>query len=446
MPRLSRKQRYLRELKEVFQTRLLRRAHRRFVDEDDSVEDILDCAVAVAIRTGERRRYLFRRSRCRKAVDRFEDDLNNEDFDTDDEIDSLSEEAKSLPWLTDDEFLQKYRMSRESFSKVLPLIEGHPMFLSPKGRKQAPVAHQLMVFLKYIGTEGTGASNANQRHTFGIGYGTSPKFRRRVTRAFLSLRDQFLHWPNKEERKRLGMESNAKYGFPHCVGIADGTLFPLAFEPQTVDAPDYSGRKYGYSLTTMIICDHNKKIRYYLSGFPGSAHDNRVFKNTSLKKHPASHFDCQQYIVGDSAFENDWFMVSSFKKVANTMLAEDQELFNSKLSRLRIVSEHCIGILKGRFPWLRSIRLVITEDKRSLLRILRLIDATIILHNILIEFGEDDITDWIDFDDFSDLDDALRAPYEEGDELNKAVPNWMPKDTRRTRLLHYFKEFFFLNV
>jgi hypothetical protein len=62
------------------------------------------------------------------------------------------------------------------------------------------------------------------------------------------------------------------------------------------------------------------------------------------------------------------------------------------------------------------------------------------------EFGEEDVDGWIDFDDFSDLDDAQRAPYEEGDELNTAIPNWLPKDTRRTRLLHYFKEFFFLDL
>jgi DDE superfamily endonuclease len=102
----------------------------------------------------------------------------------------------------------------------------------------------------------------------------------------------------------MAFQIHQKYGFPHCCGIADGTLFPLAFEPQTEDAPDYSGRKYGYSLTTMVICDHRKRIIQYLAGFPGSAHDNRVFKATELSKRPASHLANNQYIVGDSAFEN----------------------------------------------------------------------------------------------------------------------------------------------
>ena len=266
-----------------------------------------------------------------------------------------------------------------------------------------------------------------------------------MTKAILALRPQYIQWPDAQERKLISREIHHLYGFPHCVAIADGTLFPLAFEPQTKDAPDYSGRKYGYSLSTMIICDHRKKIRYHLSGYPGSAHDNRVFKGTALKQEPASHFSVMQYVVGDSAFENDWFMVAAFKKLPKSQLPPDEERFNTKLSKLRILSEHCIGMLKGRFPWLRQIRLVITEDKHSLRKILQLIDATVILHNMLIEFGEEDHEEWIDFDDFSDMDEAARAPYEEDDELNNAIPDWAPKNTRRRQLLQYFKEYYFLN-
>ena len=152
-----------------------------------------------------------------------------------------------------------------------------------------------------------------------------------------------------------------------------------------------------------------------------------------------------QYILGDSAFENDWFIVAAFKKLPHCTLVTDQQQFNTKLAKLRIVSEHCIGMLKGRFPWLRSIRFVITEDVKSLKRILQVIDATIILHNMLVEFGEEEQEDWIDFDDFSDMDEAERAPYNEDDELNEAIPEWAPKDTRRKQILQYFKEYFFLS-
>jgi hypothetical protein len=447
MPRTSKRYRYLKEMKDILRIRLIRNAFRSLHDEEDSLEDAKDVAVAFSYSSAKKKRYLFRSRKYRKGGDRFEDDFLNVEVEREEtaadaeERSNIEEEASKLPWLTEDEFLHKYRTTRRSFSLILDEIKDHAIFKAKQkqGGKQAPVVNQLMVFLKYLGSEGSAGSNRNQRHVFSIGSGTALLYRKRVTRAIMSLRDKYYFWPKEEERKQIALAIHEKYNFPHCVGIADGTLFPLAFEPQSDDAPDFSGRKYGYSFTTMIVCDHTRRIRYYLSGFPGSVHDNRVWKNTDLKISPVEFFNERQYVVGDSAFENDTMIVSAFKKMANCNLSDDQEFFNGKLSKLRIVSEHCIGMLKGRFPWLRSIRMQV-RDKVSIRKILQLLDATIIVHNMLIEFGEEDPPDWIDYDDFSDI--AMQSPYQEEDELNVPIPVWAPKDARRTQLLNYFKEFF----
>ena len=39
------------------------------------------------------------------------------------------------------------------------------------------------------------------------------------------------------------------FGWPNCVGVADGTLLPLAFQPETENYPEYHGQKYLYSLS-----------------------------------------------------------------------------------------------------------------------------------------------------------------------------------------------------
>jgi len=57
--------------------------------------------------------------------------------------------------------------------------------------------------------------------------------------------------------KKLSRKVKKKTGFPNVVGIADGTLFPLAFEPETEDAPDHKGRKHTCTLTVMIVCDYD---------------------------------------------------------------------------------------------------------------------------------------------------------------------------------------------
>jgi len=152
--------------------------------------------------------------------------------------------------------------------------------------------------------------------------------------------------------------------------LTDGTLFPLAFEPETDDAPDYKGRKHTYTLTVMIICDCDQKIRYHHSGYPRSAHNNRVCRNMDLCQNSKNFFSKNEFNLGDSAFSNSPFMVSSFKKQSGEEIPEEHERFNKLLSKVRMRSEHTIGILKGCFPWLRSIRMKITTKKRSLCRIL----------------------------------------------------------------------------
>ena len=86
----------------------------------------------------------------------------------------------------------------------------------------------------------------------------------------------------------------------------------------------------------------------------------------------------------------------------------DKERFNTKLARCRILAEHTIGILKGRFPWLKQIHMRITEDKKHLTRILKFLDCCIILHNLLLlTTTSEEEKIWIDKEYFSGIDEIF---------------------------------------
>ena len=68
-------------------------------------------------------------------------------------------------WLNDAEFKDKYRMTRSSFWLIVDLIKDHAVFRS-KWRRQAPVKHQLMTLLCFLGTEGNGMSDRRGRSVF----------------------------------------------------------------------------------------------------------------------------------------------------------------------------------------------------------------------------------------------------------------------------------------
>ena len=150
---------------------------------------------------------------------------------------------------------------------------------------------------------------------------------------------------------------------------------------------------------------------------------------------PNDFFDDNQCIMGDSAFENKWFCVSAFTAPPGEEVGCNESKFNSCLSKARVISEHTIGLLKGRFPWLRTIRKVITDNKKTLKEILAFMDASVVIHNFLVKRGLDEAKEeWLDDDDASAVDDYQRLPAD--DELNQPVPQGTPGDFRRTQLLH----------
>jgi hypothetical protein len=65
----------------------------------------------------------------------------------------------------------------------------------------------------------------------------------------------------------------AEQGFPGCVGFVDGTYVVLRFCP-TKDGETFFNRKSRYAYNIMLVCDNKKRIRYLVSGWPGSVDGN----------------------------------------------------------------------------------------------------------------------------------------------------------------------------
>jgi hypothetical protein len=76
-------------------------------------------------------------------------------------------------------------------------------------------------------------------------------------------------------------------------------------------------------------------------------------------------FSHLEYLLGDSAYSCSSVMVQAFKKHPGCAhLPRDQENFNTRLAKVRIVSEHCIGILKGRFGCLKRSNIKLKNKQR----------------------------------------------------------------------------------
>lgn len=336
----------------------------------------------------------------------------------------------------DTEFLAEFRMNRDMFERLYYMIRDSSSFQFNARRECLPVQLHLLVCLYFLGGNGNNCTAIKIGVKFGISSGSVFNMIERTIDAILEMRDETISWPDEQERQQISDHIHSNFGFANCVGIADGTYFPLEFKP-TLKGETYYTRKGNYAVQGFIVCDHKARIRWLKLGWAGSVHDNRVWSTCDMNIFRERFFDNRQYILGDSAFKASSVMVPSFKKPYRGLLNPQQEHFNTMLAKIRIRSEHCIGLLKGRFQYLKRARILI-KNRNRMIRLMRFIVSSCILHNILINERVPD--EWLDgvhgYD--SDEDDG---ELDDDDELNQPVPLLHENDdTRRSQVFAYILE------
>ena len=386
------------------------------LDEEDSLEDDKYTRYRILLSEMIRKRYLFRSSKYRQKRKKFDVD------------DALSFNSNNI---NDEEFLSYFRISRQSFFLLVDQMKETKVFSKiSKTNPQRSLSFQLLVFLFRIGKEGTEGGSVYVSVFFSIGKGSVNNYVRRCVRALLELKPEVVYWPDKDERQDMRNRLSA-LGFRHCVGIIDGTLVQLVFRPEAYHECYYS-RKCFYCINVMIVCDDNKRITFYNAGWPGSTHDNRVFRNSKLFNKRGKYFSNHEYLLGDSAYSASPVMVQAFKKQASVAeLPPQHEFFNTCLAKSRIASEHCIGILKGRFKCMKRINIKLKNSKEEVKEVVDMIGACIVLHNLLINYEEDeipkswydDINDNIDWGLYDEEQDDIPRVTEKNDDRRVYVYN-----------------------
>lgn len=141
-------------------------------------------------------------------------------------------------------------------------------------------------------------------------------------------------------------------------------------------------------------------------------------------------FLLDEYILADSGYASTNYIVPTFKRYNSNPLTPAQNHFNNALAKLCVASEHCNGMLKGRFGSLKELRLVISDEK-SAAYVFLWIAACVVIHNFLIvlrladELGLDDLD--LDFEN-----DGPSKSVERSAELDSG------RHQRRTALVEQF--------
>ncbi|XP_011698424.1 PREDICTED: putative nuclease HARBI1 isoform X1 [Wasmannia auropunctata] len=171
-------------------------------------------------------------------------------------------------------------------------------------------------------------------------------------------------------------------GFPRTIGAIDGTHI-------RIDAPkenpaDYVNRKGFHSIQLQLICDHRTLITHCYTGYPGSVHDQRVFRHSEVPDflNDEQKFPMDSHILGDAAYELHHHLLTPFRD--NGHLNERQKNYNYRHSAARVAVERCIALLKGR---MRSLLHCLPMSRVDLMA--KYIVACCVIHNICTLRGDE---------------------------------------------------------
>ncbi|KAG2190681.1 hypothetical protein INT47_012463 [Mucor saturninus] len=236
-----------------------------------------------------------------------------------------------LEW-NDEEFIKICRMNKDSFLKLLRLIEDHAVFNNYSFIPQRDVHVQLAVTLRRLSHDGTGNSIEQIATLFGISKGSVTDYTNRCFKAITDNLQHLMSWHNKK-------------GF--------------------------------YSVNCQVVCDERKIILGFQSGQAGSMCDATCVEHASFMiNREAKYFTCgdgasHEYLLGDSGYALHPFVLNPYRR--------PQVVHSSA----RVAVENTIGVLKGKWRILKNIPIQINCEE-DIMRIHELVHVCGLLHNYLI--------------------------------------------------------------
>ncbi|POW22213.1 hypothetical protein PSHT_01506 [Puccinia striiformis] len=193
---------------------------------------------------------------------------------------TISRTYEVLTNTTEEVFRIYARMTRKSFYSLADALKDHHIFYNNSNNPQAPVEMQLLVALSHLGMYGNGGSPHVLAQYYNISPGSVENYTNRCILAIIeTLEKKHVYWPNAQQRATFTATLAGRTVFDRCIGFVDGAIFPLTSAP-TKHKEDYWMRKMVYAVNSLIVCNWQRRVIYAVHGWCGSAHDQRVYKNS----------------------------------------------------------------------------------------------------------------------------------------------------------------------
>ncbi|CAI6353257.1 unnamed protein product [Macrosiphum euphorbiae] len=221
----------------------------------------------------------------------------------------------------DHDFINRFRISKATFSMVLRLIENE--ISPPSQRNRAILAPcKLYMLLRYLAT---GSFLLAISDFVGVSESSACRYIHQTCRAIAKQKPKFMAFPmNDVDTKRVFTGFYNRSRFPRVIGAIDCTHIKIQ-SPGGDNGETFRNRK--------------------VARWPGSCHDQTIFDN-SLIKHKFETGLIKGYLLGDGGYEVKPYLMTPLLAPRT----QSEQLYDESHIRTRNVIERCFGVLKRRFP------------------------------------------------------------------------------------------------
>jgi hypothetical protein len=177
--------------------------------------------------------------------------------------------------LTDFCFKEKFRLSTEEIEYVLEKVGSKLVHKTNKNKALTP-EQQLLTALHWMGNGGQYHGVADMH---GITKATVCRSLKSVVNVIVSgLFQETVQWPTNTEN--IALDFLKKGGFPSVAGAADGIVVNIDRPNNNEEA--FIDRHGDHSINSLMVAGPDYMFYYVSSRWPGSVHDSRVLRNSTL--------------------------------------------------------------------------------------------------------------------------------------------------------------------
>ena len=326
--------------------------------------------------------------------------------------------------ISEEYFFRQMRMSRNTFDILLTSLRPSLQRMDTRLRRCITPEKVLAIGIYRLAH---GGSFENTGVAMNVGKTTAAEAFVDVINLLYDTRNDFIRFPITVAETAASIATfETLSDLPNIAGAIDGTHVKIRSPKDS--AVDYFSRYQQHDVVVQAVVDGRKIFLDVAAGFPGSMHDARVLRNSSIYDraeqgnilragpiHRIGPHEIQPYLVGDSAYPLSRWLQKPYPEGTRD---PNEIQFNYELSAARVKVECAFGILKSRWRILSYI------EESSMRRISRIIVGCAVLHNFCIMNGDE----WDD-DDSDDGNDGQNPPYhatlDDGDAIREILKNYL---------------------